>query len=474
MTNAEGKWTNHFLIIGPLVAVCLGGLLAAIGYDQKICWTAGVTALVAFWWVTEPIPIPATSLLPFALFPLGGVVDHNQLAAAFGHHLILLLLGGFILSSAMERSGAHSRLALMMVKAVGGTDVKRLVLGFMIAAASLSMWISNTATTLMLLPIALAVLAQVERQEKLAVPLLLGIAYAANVGGMGTPVGTPPNVIFMSQYNAATGNEWTFLQWMKVGVPIVIVFVPIIWLWLTRGLELDQTIEIPDPGEWRPEERRVLVIFGITALLWVTRSEPNGGWSSLVASAWGFEKIAIKDSAVALFMAAVMFVVPNGKGGRLLDWETANKVPWGLLLLFSGGMAIGTAFKTSGLSDEIGAALSDITSLHVVLMMAIICLTITFLTEMTSNTATTNLMMPILAASCVQDGEFIVRPELLMIPAAISASCAFMLPVATAPNAIVFGTGGITAQRMVREGFALNLIGTVLITSICYMILQLI
>lgn len=467
---------NLLLISGPIAAILTGLAMHLAGQPDPICWTAGVTVLVAIWWVFEPIPIPATSLVPFALFPLGGVLTHEQVATAYGHTLIILLMAGFILSTAMEKSGAHRRLALTMVRLIGGSSGRRLVLGFMTAAALLSMWISNTATVLMMLPVALAVLEKSKDRDALAIPLLLGLAYAANIGGIGTPVGTPPNVIFMALFKQNVGQEWSFLQWMKLGVPIVVVFTPLAWLWLTRRLHSQEELVIPDPGKWRAEETRVLIVFAITALLWITRTEPLGGWNGVIERFWGYQptgsKTLVGDSTVALLMCVVMFVTPNGKGGRLLNWEVAKKVPWGLLLLFGGGMTLGLAFKESGLSETIGSQLSGITTWNVLLAIGVVCTCVTFLTEVTSNTATSNVLLPVLAGACMAEGGgWVLPPELLMAPAAISASCAFMLPVATAPNAIVFGTDRISTRVMVREGIVLNCIGVVVISLICYALL---
>jgi len=450
------------LLLGPALGGLIGLALYHAGLPTKAAWCAAVTGLCAVWWVTEPIPIPATSLIPFALFPMVGVLDHKGVATSYGHSLILLLLGGFMLSMAMERSGAHRRLALGMVRLVGGVGGRRLVLGFMIAAAVLSMWISNTATTLMLLPVALAVLEQSE-DDDLAVPLLLGMAYAASIGGVGTPVGTPPNVILMGVYQEVTGQEVSFLSWMKIGIPVVVVMLPIIWLWLTRkqGRSTGK-LDLPHPGSWTAAEVRVLVVFAITALAWVTRSEPFGGWSGLIGAP------GVGDSTVALLAVVVMFLVPDGKGSTLLDWPTAAKIPWGLLILFGGGIAIARAFGESGLSQALGQVLSALASWPHLAMLLVICVCVTFLTEVTSNTATTSLLMPILAAAALAAR---LEPALLMFPAAISASCAFMLPVATAPNAIVFGTGRFSTRRMASEGFALNLAGATAITAVCYFLL---
>ncbi|MFN3202599.1 MAG: SLC13 family permease [Bradymonadia bacterium] len=459
-----------WLLLGPLIAAAAGVAGALGGLPQPAWITAAVTALCAVWWVTEAIPIPATSLIPLGAFPLTGVLGHKEVAAAYGHTQILLLMGGFMLSTAVERSGAHRRLALLMIRAVGGrsgqgADGKRLVLGFMLATAVCSMWISNTATTLMLLPVALAVLDSAKDGERLAMPLLLGIAYAASIGGMGTPVGTPPNVVLMGIYEETTGNTIDFAGWMQVGIPVVAIFIPIAWLYLVRRLKSTAGVgELPAMGPWRKPEVRVLMVFGITAMLWVFRSRPYGGWVGGVEWLLG-AKVGVGDATVAALAVVALFVLPDGEGDRMLDWETARKIPWGLLLLFGGGIAIAWAFKASGLSGQLGALLAPLTELPILATVALICLAVTFLTEVTSNTATTNLLMPILAQAAVSAG---VEPTSLMVPAALSASCAFMLPVATAPNAIVMGTERITIPQMAREGFALNLAGVVVITLTCW------
>ena len=423
-------------------------------------YTAAIAAWCVAWWVSEPVPIPATSLIPFAAFPAAGVLDHKSVATAYGHTLILLLLGGFILSTAMARSGAHRRLAVGIVRLVGGGG-RRLVLGFMLASALCSMWISNTATTLMLLPVAAAVL---ERADKrLTTPLLLGLAYAASIGGVGTPVGTPPNVIFMGIYREATGSEISFLEWMTIGIPVVLVLLPLAWLWLTRSLDsATPTVHLPTLPPWRSRERRVLLVFVFTALAWVTRTAPYGGWAGALSMD------GVGDSTVALAAVIALFALPDGEGDRMLDWETARQIPWGLLLLFGGGIAIARAFEASGLSGAVGEAMGGLLALPTILLIGALCLSVTFLTEVTSNTATTTLMMPVLAAAGLAVG---IDPALLMIPAALSASCAFMLPVATAPNAIVFGTGQITTQTMAREGLVLNLVGALCLTLLCWALL---
>ncbi len=456
MTEANRR-TAIFIALGPLLAAILFFTLDSFALSPDICWTASITILCATWWITEPIPIPATSLIPLAALPTLGILTPNEVGAAYGSPLVLLLMGGFILSTAMAASGAHRRVALTMVNLFGGNSSRRLVFGFMAAAAVLSMWISNTATTLMLLPVALAVLEKAQ-DKRLATPLLLGIAYAASVGGIGTPIGTPPNLVFREVYFENTGSEIGFLTWMTWGVPVVLLMIPVMGFWLTRKLRYKGTFDMPSVGQWDSYEKRVFIVFSITALAWVTRSQPFGGWST------AFNLPAANDASIALFAVVAMFLVPNGKGSKLLDWDTASKIPWGMLILFGGGIAIAKAFVSSGLSTELGAILSGIAGWPIVLMILAICLSITFLTEMTSNTATTTLMMPVLAAAALAAD---IPPELLMVPAAMSASCAFMLPVATAPNVIMFGTGRFTTRVMATEGFVLNLFGAAVITLVC-------
>ncbi|EAR20353.1 SLC13 family permease [Nitrococcus mobilis] len=448
------------LALGAVAAGAAAGAALASDLPPAACWTAAITGLCATWWVLEPIPIPATSLIPFAAFPLAGVVDHARIAQAYGHTLVLLLLGGFMLSKAVEKSRLHRRLALGMVRVCGGGG-RRLVLGFMFASWVCSMWISNTATTLMLLPVALAVLESREAKPT-AVPLLLGLAYAASIGGMATPIGTPPNVIFMAVYEQATGETVHFLEWMTIGLPAAALLLPIAWLWVTRSLGGTPAPTIPHLGPWRAPEARVLVVFGLTAAAWIFRTEPFGGWSGL------FGVGTASDSTVAMAAVVVLFLLPDGEGGQLLDWKTARTIPWGLLILFGGGIAISTAFEASGLSSTLGEALGGVATWPLVAVILILCLAVTFMTEVTSNTATTNLLMPVLASAAIGAG---LAPERLMLPAALSASCAFMLPVATAPNAIVAGSGYVHTADMAREGAVLNVLGAMTLTAVCSLLL---
>ena len=448
--------------MGPASAVLLYLLMRSFSWDHEASFTASLTLLCAFWWVSEAVPIPVTSLIPLALLPFAGVLTPNQVAEAYGSPLILLLLGGFILSTAMEKSNAHRQIALRMVSLMGASSHRRIVFGFMLASAVLSMWISNTATTLMLLPIALAVL-QSNQDSRFAVALLLGICYSASVGGIGTPIGTPPNLVFMKVYSENTGEELTFLGWMKIAVPVVVLFIPVIGFWLTRHLGGGGKFSLPAREPWTSEQIRVLTIFLLTAVAWVTRKEPFGGWSHALSLP------GANDASVALIAVIAMFIVPNGKGGRLLNWETANKIPWGILFLFAGGIAIAKAFGISGLAEGLAKNLHYLTVMPGFVMILLICIAVTFMTELTSNTATTTLLMPILAVVGVAAD---LDPALLMLPAAMSASCAFMLPVATAPNAIIFGSGRVSIRQMAGTGLILNFLGIAVVSLSCFLFLS--
>ena len=464
------------MICAPLLAVVAGWLAHNSGMNGSAALTLGIAIWTALWWIFEAVPIPVASLVPLALLPLLGVLSAKQVAEAYGHKLVLLLLGGLLLSKAMEKSGAHRRIALKMVTACGGGGGRPIVLGFMLASAALSMWISNTATTLMMLPMVVAVLQDAE-DKKLKVPLLLGVAFAANAGGIGTPIGTPPNMVMIGYYEQEFGKEIAFLDWMKIGIPISIIMVLLIFFWLTRGIKTKSAVPLPDPGLWRQEEIRTLLVFVLTALAWTTRSAPFGGWRNwfgLLPSNTEYLQtlfVNANDASVAFIAVILLFCLPNGmnKREKLLDWKTANEIPWGLLILIGAGMCLGAGFKESGLSTALAGSLTGLGKVRLIYLILSIALLVTFLTEMTSNTATTNILMPILGAAAIASA---LDPRLLLLPAAISASCAFMLPVATMPNAVVFGTGEITIKQMAREGLILNFIGAVVVTLICYLLLR--
>ena len=447
---------------GLVSGLCLAVIMAALEQPEAIVITAVVAWLCMLWWIFEPLPIPVTSLLPIAVFPLSGVLTSEQVGASVGSPLIILLLGGFLLSRGMESTGAHHRIALSVVNLVGGHKPRRLVLGFMIAGALLSMWISNTASILMLMPVALAVLASCSDRNSLAAPLLLGLAWSCSIGGLGTPIGTPPNLILVQVYEENTAQTISFGQWMSWGMPVVLTLLPLAWWWVTRAVPRELDIQVPAVGPWRSAERRVLVVFGLTAVAWITRAEPFGGWQT-----W-LDLPAANDASVALLAVVALFVVRDDQGEPLIDWAKASQIPWGVLLLFGGGICLARAFVASGLSAQVGDALTAVAALPVFAMMLLLALAVTFLTEATSNTATTALLMPVLAAVAL---AVEIDPLWLMVPAAMSASCAFMLPVATAPNAVVFGSGELPIRRMVREGFALNLIGALLIATVAWVLL---
>lgn len=457
------------ILIAVLCSIASYFVATALGATYPVAVTLAVTLLTAILWISEAIPIPVASLIPFVGFPFAGVLTHKQAASALGSHVIVLLMGAFMLAKAIERSGVHERFALGMIRMTGGTNGFKIILAFMVTAAVLSMWISNTATVLALLPVALAVINHTE-DARFKLVLLLGLAYAASLGGVGTLIGTPPNVIFASVYEEFANKEYGFLNWMKTSLPIAIVAIPIMALWLSRGIKLKQPITFPEVGSWRTKEVRTLTVFVIVALLWVFRKEPLGGWSG----ALGLDKVG--DSTIALLGVVAMFLVPSGekvrdeksgelKDDKLLDWKTATDIPWGMLLLFAGGICIAKAFVSSGLSEVIGQGLSGITVLPLILVMFLIAISVSFLTEITSNTATATLLMPILASAAITNN---IPIELIMIPAVISCSCAFCLPVATAPNSIIFSSGQVTIKQMAREGIILNIIVAVVVAVVCY------
>lgn len=427
--------------------------------------TLMITSTTAIFWVTEWLPIPVASLLPIALFPLLGVITPTEVAQAYGSPLIILLLGGFLLSTAMSHSNTHQYLAHKILSAIGTDNPKKIIIGFMLTAFLLSMWISNTATTLMLLPIAIATLSN-NQDKHFATLLLLGIAYAASIGGTMTPIGTPPNLIMIQNYQAGTGNELGFMAWIQLVFPMVVLFFPImVWLLISQlnnkhPISHDLTNkDLQCQGPLNTAQKRTLMVFGITALLWVTRTAPFGGWKN-----W-LELPYANDASVALLGVVALFLISDGKGrhNKLLTWRTANTIPWGVLLLFAGGMVIAAAFKSTGLSALLADQLMFLHDVHLFVLILTVCLVITFLTELTSNTATTAILMPVLMSAADAMG---IDPLKIMVPAAISASCAFMLPVATAPNAIIFGSEKVPIQSMIKQGFKLNLIGAILIASV--------
>lgn len=417
--------------------------------------TLFITIITATLWMTEKLPIPVSSLIPIAAFPLLGILSSKQVAQSYGSPLILLLLGGFMLSSAMSHTHAHRLIANKIIKTIGTNSQAKILISFMLTASLLSMWISNTATTLMLLPIALAILEK-NTSKNFAIILLLGIAYAASIGGIATPIGTPPNLILIQALEEAGMPDIGFLSWMKQVLPILFIIFPVMYFYLRKQLEntaVDYTVQsltITDA------QKKVLWIFLITAILWMTRVEPFGGWRTLL------NLPQANDASVALLSVVLLFIIKDKDKNPVITWEAVNKIPWGILLLFAGGITIATAFKETGLSAAIANNLIFLNNFPNWMIVGFVCLFVTFLTEVTSNTATTAVLMPILLST---SQALKIDPMILMLPATISASFAFMMPVATAPNAIIFSSGHVPIKHMMRIGLFLNLMGAIILTA---------
>jgi solute carrier family 13 (sodium-dependent dicarboxylate transporter), member 2/3/5 len=452
------------IVAGTVLAAIAYLAMARGGVPAPQCWTAAVTIVCAVWWICESLPLAVTALVPLAVFPLAGVLSEQQVAAAYSDPIVLLFMGGFMLSKAAESSGTHRRIAQVMIGIVGSTSGRRIVLAFMLATAFCSMWISNTATALMMLPVALAVLEN-DASGKLGVPLLLGVAYSASIGGIMTPIGSPPNGVFMAVYREATGRSILFHQWMLIAGPIAVLTLAAAWLILTWRLSGVRGVRIESDATWTTAQRRTLWVFALAALAWITRGIPFGGWSGLSSTWLGVSQAG--DTTVAIVAVIALFLIPNGKGRgeRLLDWPTAVQIPWGILLLFGGGIAIAKAFESSGLSNSIGGLVAAIQHWPALALVGTVCFGAAMLTEVTSNTATANVMLPVLAAAAEAAH---LEPTLLMVPATLAVSYAFMLPVATPPNAIVCGTGYVRIADMFRIGLVLDLVGVVIITLVCW------
>ncbi len=481
------------LVIGPAVFLLI--LVAPIpSLATPAQAVLAVAALMAIWWLSEALPLAATALLPLVLFPILSVKSTAATAPSYMNRNILLFMGGFFIAMAMQRWNLHRRIALFIVNRVG-TGGRRLVLGFMIATAALSMWISDTATAMMMLPIVLAVILEIsppgrredesvevetsaadtesdpepsvsaEEADATASALLLGIAYAALIGGIATLVGTPPNIVLAGTFSTLYPDAPPigFFQWMMVGLPLTIVFLPTAWFY--EALDRQRR----ELGPLSRGELGTGIIFVLTAIGWVWRADLNlgfmtiSGWSTLL----GLE--GVSDATVAIGAALLLFAIPTDlkKGHFLLDWQWAVRIPWGVLILFGGGIALAGGFADTGLASWVGERLQVLGKIPVLLMVLLVCVLMTFLTEITSNTATATVFMPVMGATAV---ALQADPLLLMIPATMSASCAFMLPVATPANAIVFGSGRITLPEMARAGFAMNWIGAILIPLVAYLI----
>ncbi len=450
-------------LAGLLLAATVFAATWQAGLTNEQSWTAAVTTLCAVWWIAESIPLPATALVPLAAFPLVGVLSEASVATAYCHPLVLLFMGGFMLAKSAERWGAHRQLAHSMIATVGGTSGRRIVLAFMLATAFVSMWISNTAAALMMLPVALAVMEQ-DKSGRLATPLMLGIAYSASIGGIATPIGTPPNGVFQAVYKTTTGFTVPFHQWLALGGSVAILVLLAAWLVLTWRLSGVPPIEAGEREDWTTAQKRTMIVLGLTAVAWITREIPYGGWSE-------FTNLGKDgDTTVAIVAVLALFLIPSGdeEGNRLLDWHTASQIPWGVLILFGGGIAIATAFEASELSKLVGQLVAGIEHWPTLAILGTVCVAVTFLSEFTSNTATSNILMPVLAAAAKAGG---LSPAMLMFPATISNSLSFMMPVGTPPNAIAFGTGRVPMRDMVRIGLVLNLVGAAITTLVCWKLL---
>lgn len=463
------------LILGPVFLLLTLVLPAPEGMSDAGWAAAGLMLLMATWWSTEAIPIPATALLPIVLVPALGLGTVNEATAPYAHPIIFLFLGGFTLGLAMQRWDLHRRIALLTLRSVGDQP-KRQIAGFMIATAFLSMWVSNTATSIMMLPIGLSVIGMMggedsDGQRRYATALLLAIAYSASIGGIATLIGTPPNALLAAYLNESQGISIGFAQWMLIGVPVTLGMLALTWWWLTRtdfGLSGQGDSgalirsELAALGPLKKGEKLVAAVFVTTAAAWIFRPLLSG-----TLMPW------LSDTGIAIAAAVAMFLIPVNAKERtfLLDWETARGIPWGVLLLFGGGLAMAGVISSSGLAEWIAESLSVAGHLPVVVMMVLVAGVIIFLTEVTSNTATAAAFLPLLGALAMSQG---VSPLLLTAPAAIAASCAFMMPVATPPNAIVFSSGHMKIQDMIRAGFALNLMGIVVVTLASYFLLGLV
>ncbi len=483
------RWTGF---LGGIVAALVIYLIMPADVEHPAKVTAAIAVLMGLWWMTEAIPIPATALVPLVVFPVLSGDSINSVGASYGNSNICLFMGGFTLALAMQRWNLHRRIALVIVRAMG-TNPSMIVAGFMVATGFLTMWVSNTATAVMMILIGVSVLMLVinldpdgkirpgasaaraldpESDEvKEAViksdfgtALMLGIAYAASIGSLSTLIGTPPNTLLAGYMAENHGVTIGFAQWMFVGVPIAVVFLVICWFLLTKVLfrsEIEEipggrellTAEIQKLGPLSKGELRVALIFALAAVSWVA-----------VPLIWP-KNTPISDAGIAMVVALLLFIVPAGanKGVRLLNWGSAEKLPWGVLLLFGGGLALSAQFSASGLTEWIGEVTKGLGGLPVVLIVAVFAAGILFLTELTSNTATAATFLPVAGGVALGIG---VDPMLLAIPVALAATCAFMLPVATPPNAIAFGSGYVTIGQMIKGGFWLNIIGIALITAL--------
>ena len=470
---------NIGLVLGPIVFTLIVLFFHPEGLSPTANAVLATAAWVAIWWITEALPIAVTALLPIVLFPLSGGLGLKETTASYGHKFIFLFLGGFILAIAIEKWNLHKRIALTIIRIVG-TNIVHIILGFMIATALLSMWISNTATAVMILPVGMAIVSQLKDNPKtfdnensiFAKALMLAIAYSASIGGMATQIGTPPNLILAGVIQETYGIEISLGQWFAFGFPISLLFLFLGWFYLTRFAFKFKQKEFPGGkneiknqlnalGRVSFEEKIIFYVFIATAFAWIFRS-------------WILQSIipSIDDTIIAVIAAILLFILPSSKKGvPLLNWDDAVKLPWGILLLFGGGMALAIGFQSSGLALWIGEQLKSLQTVPLIVLLLVIIASVNFITEITSNIATTALMLPVLASLA---HAIDVHPFFLLVGATVAASCAFMLPVATPPNAIVFGSGYLKIEDMVKKGLWMNFISIIILTLMVYYILPMI
>ena len=466
------------LILGPLtffVFLIFGQFEGLSNSGQSVLAS---TLWIAIWWVTEAIPIAATALLPIILFPLSQGMELPTTTESYGHKYVFLYLGGFLIAIGIEKWNLHKRIAINIISFIG-TDVRKVILGFMIATAFLSMWISNTATSVMMLPIGVAIIKQLkdnpaslENENTIfGKALMLGIAYSASIGGIATLIGTPPNLVMAGVISEIYNYEITFFNWFIFGFPISIILLFFCWYYITRVAYVFNQREFPggrsevnrlknDLGPISYEEKIIAIIFALAGFCWITRS-------FLLQSILP----VLDDTIIAISFGLILFVIPSkAKTNTLLNWKDTIQLPWGVIILFGGGMAIAKAFEISGLAIWLGELMTTLNALPFFILIIFLIAAVNFLTEITSNLATTAMILPVLASLAFEIG---VHPFGIMIGAAVAASCAFMLPVATPPNAIVFGSGYLKIPDMVSRGIVLNIFSIILIAVMVYFILPL-
>ena len=464
------------LFLGPIFYILIRLFFSPEGLSDEANGILASTAWIAIWWITEAIPIAATALLPIILFPLSGSLDIASTTESFGHKYVFLYLGGFIIAIAIEKWNLHKRIALNIINLIG-SNIKQIILGFMVATAFLSMWISNTATSVMMLPIGIAIISQLKdnpetrKDENLIFgkALMLAIAYSASIGGIATLIGTPPNLVLAGVVMETYGYEITFLQWFVFGFPISVILLFICWKYLTSFAFSFEQKEFPGGkqeikrlllalGKMSYEEKAVSLVFAATAFCWITRS-------------FLLQKLLpqLDDTIIAILFALVLFLIPSKtKKKKLISWKDTKNLPWGIILLFGGGMALAKGFETSGLALWIGNQMTTLAGISTIVLILLLITAVNFLTEITSNLATTAMLLPVLAPMAL---SIDVHPFILMVSATVAASCAFMLPVATPPNAVVFGSGYLRIPDMVSKGFLMNIISILILTVFVYFVL---